>query len=174
MTAERKTESYLQTTPLTEVEFLQVSAMNTVVHRAQDHPMLEMATVFDETFTALFPELAARDITPVGPALSLHHRMPTDTATFEVGIPVEPPLENVLTAENGVSLEPSTLPAGTIARISYLGPYEGLGEAWTAFMQAIAAHGKQPELPFWEVYVTEPSPEIDPATMRTDLYTLIS
>lgn len=171
--AEQETESYLQTTPLAEVEFLRVAEVSTVVHKAQDHPMLDMATVFDETFTALFPELATRGITPVGPAFSLHHRMPTDTATFEVGIPVDSPLGSALTTEGGVSLEPASLPAGTIARISYLGPYEGLGEAWTAFMQAIAAQGKQPELPFWEVYVTEPSPEANPATMRTDLYTLL-
>lgn len=36
-------------------------------------------------------------------------------------------------------------------------------------MQQVAADGRQPALPFWEVYVTEPSPEMDPATLRTDL-----
>jgi hypothetical protein len=41
-------------------------------------------------------------------------------------------------------------------------------------MQAVTDSGNQPALPFWEIYVTEPSPEADPSTMRTDLVTLLA
>ena len=41
-------------------------------------------------------------------------------------------------------------------------------------MGQVAAAGETPELPFWEVYVTEPSPEMDPADLRTDLFTRLA
>ena len=28
-------------------------------------------------------------------------------------------------------------------------------------------------MPFWEVYTTEPTPDMDPATLRTDLFTVL-
>ena len=41
-------------------------------------------------------------------------------------------------------------------------------------MGGIVAADKAPAFPFWEVYVTEPSPDMDPATLRTDLVTLVT
>lgn len=165
--------SYLNTDPLPAVEALEVSAITTAVVSFQDHPMDEMAAAFDSTFQALFPALAQVGINPVGPPFSLHHRAPTDTATFEVGIPVDRALANPVATDSGLTINASTLPAGRIARISHLGSYEELGRAWESFLQTVAASGNQLTLPFWEVYITEPSPEADPATMRTDLYTLL-
>lgn len=158
---------------ITEVEFVDVEELPTVVQKVTDHPMEDMASVFDSTFTELIPLLQVEGIQPVGAAFSLHHRMPTDTATFEVGFPVDKPLDQAVTTDSGIVLEPSTLPAGKIARISHVGPYDDLGQAWGAFMEAVAAAGKQPELPFWEIYVTEPAPDMDPSTLRTDLVTTI-
>ena len=71
-------------------------------------------------------------------------------------------------------LTASELPAGTIARTTYVGGYDGLGAAWGAFLGEIGASGRAPDVPFWEVYVTEPSPDADPATMRTDLFTRVT
>jgi effector-binding domain-containing protein len=41
-------------------------------------------------------------------------------------------------------------------------------------MEALAAGGTPPGTPFWEVYVTEPSPDMNPATLRTDLFTVLA
>ena len=38
-------------------------------------------------------------------------------------------------------------------------------------MAAVIADGREPAFPFWEVYVTEPTPDADPASLRTDLFT---
>lgn len=166
--------AYLHTDPITDIEFLEVPEVHTVIANFTDHPMTDMASAFDATFRALFPALAAHGLTPAGPAFALHYRMPTDTATFEVGVPVNAALDNEFTTDAGVTLTPSTLPAGSVARVSHLGPYERLGESWGTFMQSIAASGTQPSLPFWEVYVTEPTPDTDPATLRTDLYSRLA
>ncbi len=164
--------SYLIAAPRLDTAVATVDAIPTAVVRATDHPLAEMATLFDTTFQALFPALAAAGISPVGPAFSLHHRMPTDTSDLEVGIPIDRPLEAPIEA-GGVLIEPSSLPAGDVATRSYLGGYDGLGEAWGAFMASVVAAGRAPAFPFWEVYVTEPTPDADPATLRTELYTAL-
>lgn len=166
--------AYLHTESLSQTEFLNVPEVNTVVAKFTDYPMAEMPAAFDATFQVLFPTLQVHGLTPIGPALSLHYRAPDETATFEVGIPVDHPLDNEFTTEAGISLTPSTLPAGQVARVSHIGPFDDLGEAWGAFMAAISHAGKQPALPFWEVYVTEPTPDLDPATLRTDLYSRVT
>lgn len=165
--------AYLHAELIDTTEVIEVPEVNTVVHKLTDHPMSEMPAVFDATFQVLFSELANRGITPTGPAFSLHYRLPTETATFEVGVPVDRALDNEFTAGAGVTLTPSTLPAGKVARVSRLGGYEGLGPAWGDFIESVTAAAETPDLPFWEVYITEPTPDTDPATLRTDLYTRI-
>ena len=155
------------------IEFAEVEAVPTVVVAARDYPMGELPTLFDSTFRVLFPALAERGIAPAGAAFSLYHRSPGATADLEVGIPVATALTEPITVGD-VVLTPSTLPAGSVATASHLGSYDGLGDAWGNFMAAIVASGRAPSLPFWEVYVTEPRPDMDPATLRTDLVTLVS
>ncbi|VXB27817.1 GyrI-like domain-containing protein [Citricoccus sp. K5] len=165
---------YYLAEPYTEVTVLEVPPVTTVVQAVTDSPMASMAEVFDSTFSALFPALGAHGLQPVGPAFSLHTRMPTDTVDMEVGLPVDRPLAEPVTAGTGITLASSELPGGRIAIVSHLGAYDGLGDAWGTFMQAVAEAGHQPALPFWEIYVTEPSPDQDPAAMRTDLVTLLA
>ena len=106
----------------------------------------------------------------IGAPFSLHTRMPTDTSDFEVGVPVDHPLDEEIPIGD-YTLIASELPAGRVATVSYIGPYEGLGPAWGAFMEQVPALG-QPDFPFWEVYVTDPS-DITPEDLRTDLYTAL-
>lgn len=164
------TQLYLTDAARPEPTVLSVPEVPTAVVRATNHPMSEMTSLFDGTFSALFPSLAAAGIAPVGPAFSLHHRIPTDTSDLEIGVPIDRPLAAPIEA-GGVRIEPGVLPGGDVAAVSYLGGYDGLGEAWGAFMGAVAESGRPPAFPFWEVYVTEPTPDLDPATLRTDLYT---
>ena len=70
-------------TPATAVEYVEVSAVPTVVVRARDYPMDQMPALFDSTFSAMFPALAQRGIAPAGPPFSLHHRIPDATADLE-------------------------------------------------------------------------------------------
>lgn len=166
---------YLNTTEaVTGIEILDVAEVPTVVVRFTDHPVTEMPAAFDAAFRGIFPVLGAAGITPVGPALSIYRAVPADTATFEVGVPVDRPLATPVTTDSGLRIEGSRLPAARIARTTHTGGYDRLGLAWGAFMQGVATGGGAPDLPFWEVYVTEPTPETDPATLRTDLYTLLA
>lgn len=167
------TPYFLAAAPYTEVTYLEVPEVPTVVSSFTDYPLAQMATAFDSTFTALFPALGAQSVQPAGPAFSLHTRMPSDTVDFEIGIPVDRALTAAVSTESGVTLRPSRLPAGRVAVVSHLGSFDGLGEAWGTFMQAVADAGHEPVLPLWEIYVTEPTPDMDPATLRTDLAVLL-
>lgn len=156
-----------------QLEITEAPTVPTLVVQAHDYPMDQMPALFDSTFRTLYPALAERGVDPAGAAFSLHHRMPSESADLEVGVPVATALTEPITVGD-VVLTPSTLPAGTVATTSYHGPYEGLGEAWGAFMNAIAEAGREPVFPLWEVYVTQPTPDTDPATLRTDLFTLVT
>ena len=92
----------------------------------------------------------------------------TSTSATDRDEAVAAPLDGQLEA-GGITFLPSSMPATQVATVSHLGGYDGLGDAWGRLMQQVAADGHQPALPFWEVYVTEPSPDLDPATLRTDL-----
>ncbi|WP_338749645.1 GyrI-like domain-containing protein [Janibacter alittae] len=158
--------------PHTDVTYLTAEATPTVVRVAEGVAPHEMTGIFDETFSALVPGLDDFDVTAAGPAFSLHHRLPGATMTFDLGFPVTEVLNGELEA-GGITFYASTLPAGRIATISHLGGYDGLPQAWEAFMTRVAADGHHTRLPFWEVYVTEPGPDVDPSTLRTDLVTLL-
>lgn len=154
------------------IEYVEQSVTPTVVVKATDFPLGEMGQLFDAVFGAVFPVLEERGIAPAGPAFSLHTRIPSDTADLEVGLPIQETFGEPVPLGD-FQLQASEIPAGRTARTTYVGSYDGLGEAWGAFMEAVVEAGNQPAFPFWEIYVTEPSPEADPATMRTDLVTLL-
>jgi effector-binding domain-containing protein len=86
--------------------------------------------------------------------------MPSD---FEIGVPVTAPVAAAGRVEAG------RLPAATVARTVYHGPYEGLGPAWAEFGAWIAAEGHTPGPDLWECYIAGPESNPDPATWRTQL-----
>jgi len=61
------------------------------------------------------------------------------------------------------------LPATTVARTVFQGPYEGLGAAWGEFDAWIVANGHTPGPDLWECYVAGPESSSDPASWRTEL-----
>ncbi|AJE67372.1 GyrI-like domain-containing protein [Corynebacterium glutamicum] len=164
---------YLLNPPVTGPEILTVNEIPTVVAVFDNHPMNDMPAAFDQTYQVLFPTLGAKGIAPIGPGFALYTSEPTDTVSFEVGIPVSQPLEGDVSAANGIVLKNSVIPAGKIARISHIGSFDGLSQAWGSFVEALESAGHEIDMPCWEVYVTEPSPDMDPATLQTDLYVLL-
>ena len=156
--------------PHRQVTYLSTQQIPTVVRMAPDVRPDTMAPIFDETFPTLIAALQEQGIEVAGPAFSLHHKTPGATMTFELGFPLLEPLDGEL-EDGGIAFLPSQLPAARVATISHLGGYEGLSRAWAELMQRVTDDGRQPTLPFWEVYVTAPAPGMDPSTLRTDLVT---
>lgn len=105
----------------------------------------------------------AQGIGPAGPLFSHHFRMEPEIFDFEVGVPVTSavvPVGRVVASE---------LPATTVARANYHGPYEALGDAWGEFMDWLAANGHTPAPNLWECYLSGPESGPDPAKWSTEL-----
>lgn len=127
-------------------------------------PVEEVATFFDRVFTVLPAALAEQGVTPTGPAFARYRSMPSTTLDVEAGFPVDRPVE----AAGEVT--PSSLPGGPVARTVLHGGFDGLATAWQTLAAWVGAHGHRPALDgIWEVYVTEPTPDMDPADLRTEL-----
>jgi effector-binding domain-containing protein len=126
-------------------------------------PRAEMMKVMGPGIGELMSTLAAQGISPGGPVLCHHLKMSPATFDFELGVPVGRPV-----TPSG-RVKPGQLPATTVARTVYHGPYQGLPGAWGEFEAWIAAQGRISGPSLWEVYLTDPQQNPDPATWRTEL-----
>jgi effector-binding domain-containing protein len=111
----------------------------------------------------LMAALAAQGIAPAGPWFTHHLRAPAETFDFEIGVPVA----SVVAPAGRVKA--GELPAATVARTVYHGPYEGLAQGWGELMAWIAAAGYTPASHLWEVYVAGPETGADASGYRTEL-----
>jgi len=126
-------------------------------------PREEIRNVMGPGIAELMAAVAAQGMVRAGPVFSHHLRIDPHTFDFEIGVPVT----TAVFAAGRV--RPSQLPATTVARTVYRGPYEGLGPAWAEFDAWIVAGAHAPAPNLWECYVTGPADNPDPATWRTEL-----
>jgi effector-binding domain-containing protein len=147
---------------VTEPELVEVSASPTAVVAAVV-PAGDIAAFFDRSFPAVAEAVAAQGATIAGPAFALHHQPPGETFDLEVGFATD------RTVEASGDVRPGALPGGRVARLVHAGGYDELDEAWERLRSWIDDRGLTGRPGFWEVYVTEPSPDMDPADLRTEL-----
>jgi effector-binding domain-containing protein len=126
-------------------------------------PRAEIRNVMGPAIAEVMAAVAAQGMAPAGPVFSHHLTMSPDIFDFEIGVPVTAPISAVGRVQAG------RLPATTVARTSYHGPYEGLGSAWGEFIDWITAEGHTPAPDLWECYLTGPESNPDPAAWRTEL-----
>ena len=126
-------------------------------------PREEIQKVMEPAMNEVMATVGAQGITPAGPMYSYHLRMDPAVFDFEVGVPVSAPVS----PSGRVTM--SEVPAVRVARTVYRGPYEGLGPAWEEFMAWIAGEGHTQGPDLWEVYLSGPESDPDPATYRTEL-----
>ncbi len=157
---------------------------DTVVVVGRGQSMAELPAFFDSAFTLLGQAASAGTITPAGPAIARYLSEPTDVVDLEVGFAVT---ESAATgsaatgsaatgsaATGSAAVEgatASTLPAGAVARVVHAGSFDGLGASWQSLVEWVLSQGRapHPEMGFWEAYLTEPTPDMDPADLRTEL-----
>ncbi len=126
-------------------------------------PRAEIAQVMGPAKAEVMAAVEAQGVGPAGPMFSRHFRMDPGIFDFEVGVPVSAPL-----APAG-RVVASELPAATVARAVYRGPYERLGSAWGELDAALKAAGHELAPGLWERYVAGPETGVDPADFQTEL-----
>jgi effector-binding domain-containing protein len=145
-----------------EPELVQVADATTAVI-ADVVEMADLRDFFDRAFSTLPVVLAKQGVAMTGPAFACYHGPPTQRADLEVGFPTD------RTAQAEGDVRPSSLPAGRVARVVHRGGYDELGAAWQRLRSWIDEHGLAAGETLWEVYITEPSPDMDPSELRTEL-----
>lgn len=143
-------------------QITQSAALRTAIIRLTI-PREEIRNVMGPGIGELMATVAAQGVAPIGPVFSHHLRMDPGVFDFEIGLPVAAPVSPA------GRVKPGQLPATTVARTVYHGPYEGLGPAWGEFDAWIAANGHTPGPDLWECYVAGPESGPDPAGWRTEL-----
>ncbi|MGA8117757.1 MAG: GyrI-like domain-containing protein [Actinocatenispora sp.] len=126
-------------------------------------PMSELRAFFDKSFGTLPGTVVAQQVEIVGGAFAFYHRPPDDTVDLEVGFSTDRAVEPA----DGVVA--SSLPGGRVARVVHAGSFDGLGESWERLRSWIVEQGLTAGPHLWEVYLTAPTPDMDPADLRTEL-----
>ncbi len=147
----------IDTPKIVETKAVPTAAVHITVPRDQ------IRTVMGPGLKEVKDALKAQGIEPAGPWLTRHHRMDPGVFDFDIMVPVTRPV-----APTG-RVQPSELPAATVARTVYHGGYEGLGGAWPKLDAWIAEQGRTKAPSLWEVYLTDPGENPDPATWQTEL-----
>lgn len=145
-----------------EPELVDVEQSPTAVVR-DTVAMTDITAFYDRAFAEVAAALDRQQLSPQG-AFGLYLAPPTDVLQLEVGFVVDG------TVEPEGEVVPSALPGGRVARLVHHGAYDGLGEAWAGLLAWVDQQGLHPAGAMWEVYVTEPTPDTDPLTLRTDLF----
>ena len=101
---------------------------------------------------------------PVGMPFAIYHSMDGGMVDLECGMPVASPMDS------GGRVQVGELPAGTVATVTHMGPYDALRQTWAALMEWMSSQGLQPAGAPWEVYVTDPGAEPDQSKWRTDIF----
>lgn len=130
--------------------------------------MEELTGFFDRSFSQVPAVLGAQEVSIVGPAIALYNGVPSETVDLEVGFLTDREVE-----QDG-DVVASALPGGRAARLMHHGSFDTLGASWERLQGWIIGQGLTPSDALWEVYVTEPAPEMDPADLRTELNWLVT
>lgn len=92
-----------------------------------------------------------------------------DQINLEVGVEMDAPF-----ASHGEVIG-SSIPSGTVAAATHLGPYHQLARAHQAIRDWCARHGHTLAGPNWEIYAHwENSWKSDPSRIRTDVFYLLT
>jgi effector-binding domain-containing protein len=127
-------------------------------------PLAALPAFLQHAFGAVMQALASHHLAPAGEPFAYYHGAPTTTVDVEAGCPVAQPW----TASGDVT--PSQLPGGRVAMALHIGPYETMVETYHQLTDWMASQHLAPAESMWEVYLSDPRAEPDPATWQTRIY----
>jgi effector-binding domain-containing protein len=154
--------------PRTAVDRVTLAEVPLAVVRHAGVRQSDLRDLFDSSFRAIGAAASAGDLQPTGPAVAIYDGDPADVFDLALGLPVAQ-LPSGTLERDGVEIVGHQLAAGAYAALSHVGSYEGLSGAWERLIDGVTEGGAQPAGVWVEVYVSEPTPESDPSTLRTDL-----
>ncbi|HZW00387.1 MAG TPA: GyrI-like domain-containing protein [Candidatus Deferrimicrobium sp.] len=146
-----------------EFEIRAVPLQDTAVLRRRCAPDAISATM-GEAFATLVAAISRTGAIPAGPVFARYFDFGGDALDFECGAAVSAPFpgDGDVTASHVGGCEAAV---GV-----HVGPYDTLHETSGAVLAWVAAQGRTPSGPMWEVYLTDPEQEPDPSKWQTEIY----
>lgn len=135
----------------------------TVAVRRETVEMAKIRDYFDGVYGAVAGVVAEQGASIIGPAVAVYRGMSDVSADVAAGFPTDRPIEGT----GGIAAD--TLPGGIAARHVHRGSYDGLAGAYETLLAWMGEHGHTPGEQWWEIYVTEPTPDADPQSMVTEI-----
>jgi len=122
--------------------------------------------VIGELFTELFGAIMPAGVRPLGPTMAIYHDLEfkEEQCDVEVCIPVGRDLPG-----EGQPIRTRKLPGGKMACTIHTGPYENIGEAYSAVMSWLEANGYRLAGPQREVYLRGPGDTRNPQEYVTEI-----
>lgn len=132
--------------------------------------VLDIKTTYDkisesmgEGYEKLFGYLGRTGVQPAGPPFALY----MDVSGPEWDIRLGAPVAGMVSEGEGVKM--GELPGGKVAATWHVGPYDKLGETWTALEAWLKEHDYETSGMCWESYVTDPDTEPDSSKWKTQI-----
>jgi len=124
----------------------------------------EIPKKMGDIFCKLMTFIQKNRVQVAGPPFTLYHSWSDTKTVMEVGFPVAAP------AKGEGRIKPMALPGGKIIVGTHMGPYDRLHETYRKMMEWAAEKELKPAGRMWEVYLTDPEKEKDPAKFVTQLF----
>jgi AraC family transcriptional regulator len=126
-------------------------------------PFTEIVSAINE----LWQQMQQQQIMPTGTMLGIFYNAPADVKPeeldWEIGFPV-----------TNVNPQPPLLSKiwdfSTVAKTVHTGPFENTGETFEKVFQWMEANGYEQDGPVLERYLTMPGPDIDPSSMKAEIW----
>ncbi len=136
----------------------------TVLRRRAHLATGEVAPFLQRSFQELYGLVQQRRMRPAGPPMVVFEQRldRAEEADIAVWVPVAPG------ADVPEDVDVSEVPGGPVAVTTHRGPYEGMGEAYRAVDEWIAAHGREAVGPLRESYLNGP-PQAKPSDYLTEV-----
>lgn len=124
----------------------------------------ELPGKLGELYGKMVAEMQKNKLEFAGQPVAIYHKYDPQAIEFEAIIPVNKPGKT-----NG-AIVAKEIKAGPVAMTSHYGPYEGTYHAHMAMDKWLTENKKEVKGSPWEVYVTDPVKEKDPAKWLTEIY----
>ena len=121
----------------------------------------ELPDFFGEAFEATMSTIEQQGLEATGPPFAYYPATPTTVIHLEAGFPASDDVD-----PDG-TVDAFELPGGTAVMTTHFGPYDTMEETYALMRSWMADHGYEPSPGLWEVYLTGPDDEPDPARWRT-------
>lgn len=154
---------------MNQVELIQLVPQPVATQRVSADPH-ELSEAVEKQLTEVWAYLEDQGSGPAGPPLSILRHLSVDGEVpapppweVDTGFPLMEPIPE------GQGVQVHELPGGEAASLLHEGDYAGLGDAYLLLQSWVLASGREAAGSPWEVYLTDPGQEPDPAAWQTQL-----